>query len=124
MERASTSKQPIVCALLVYYNQRSAVLAAFIHPFMIGRAELVNNYSISNIIYGVANHNSFDLSSVSAATGAHTEYSQIDPLSTVGCSTDFDVMIKYCIIYILSLLRGADLMILSTLSRSCGILAS
>lgn len=36
----------------------SAVLAAFTHPFMFGRADLVNKYSISNIIYGVANLNS------------------------------------------------------------------
>lgn len=54
------SKQPIVSALLVYtvISYISAVLAAFIHPFMVGRADLVNRYSICNIIYGVANHNS------------------------------------------------------------------
>lgn len=90
---------------------------------MVRKPDFVNKYSISNIIYGVANHNSM-ISSVSAAIGAHT-YSQMDPLSGVGCIiTDLDVIVKHRIIYILSLLRGADLMMLSTRSRSCCMLAS
>lgn len=91
-------------------------------PVMVRKPDFVNKYNISHIIYGVANHNSM-MSSVSAAIGAHT-YSQRDPLSGVGCITDLDVIIKHRMIYILSLLRGADLMMLSTRSRSCCVLAS